>query len=409
LKQKAYTLYLTYSAVMGLLMTAAFTVNTLYRVIEAHLDPLQLVLVGTALELSVFVFEIPTGIVADVYSRRLSVIIGVFLIGAGFLLEGRLALFVPILLAQILWGTGYTFTSGALNAWITEEIGEDNAGQAFLRGMKYEQQGSFCGVLFGTLLGMVRINLPILASGGMLILFAFYLIRRMPEQGFKPRPRVSQGVFGQMLVTLREGWAVVQRRPVLNNLLWTGVFLGMYSEGLDRLWVAHLLDRFQLPGPEPVVWFGSISALGMLGSAALSGLLDRRVDLQSSLRTAVSVTVSVIMLLGAFLGFIVAGNLWLAIFFFFLISILRQVITPLYTTLVNRHLEPHLRATVLSMSSQVDAIGQIAGGPVAGAVAREVSIQAGLFVSLGQLLPVFIFLLKLVANSRTETMLESSD
>ena len=39
--------------------------------------PLQLVLVGTTLELACFLFEIPTGIVADLYSRRLSVVIGV--------------------------------------------------------------------------------------------------------------------------------------------------------------------------------------------------------------------------------------------------------------------------------------------------------------------------------------------
>jgi DHA3 family tetracycline resistance protein-like MFS transporter len=55
-----------------------------------------LVLVGTVLEPSVFIFEIPTGIVADVYSRRLSIIIGQVLIGLGFMVEGLFPVFLPL-------------------------------------------------------------------------------------------------------------------------------------------------------------------------------------------------------------------------------------------------------------------------------------------------------------------------
>ena len=76
-----------------------FTASMVYQVTVAQLSPLQLVLVGTTLEASVFLFEVPTGVVADVYSRRLSIIIGTVLIGLGFLLEGSLAIFWTILLA----------------------------------------------------------------------------------------------------------------------------------------------------------------------------------------------------------------------------------------------------------------------------------------------------------------------
>ena len=62
------------------------------------LDPLQLVLVGTTLEATAFVCEIPTGVVADVYGRRLSVIIGLLLIAFGFLLEGLVPQFAAVLL-----------------------------------------------------------------------------------------------------------------------------------------------------------------------------------------------------------------------------------------------------------------------------------------------------------------------
>ncbi|MEJ2130581.1 MAG: MFS transporter, partial [Gammaproteobacteria bacterium] len=96
------------------------TINLVYMVQVAGLDPLQMVLVGTALELSAFVFEIPTGIVADVYSRKLSVIIGYALTGAGFLLLALAPRFEVILLSQVIWGLGATFISGAYPAWLAD-------------------------------------------------------------------------------------------------------------------------------------------------------------------------------------------------------------------------------------------------------------------------------------------------
>jgi DHA3 family tetracycline resistance protein-like MFS transporter len=110
-----------------------FVTTSLYEATVAGLTPVQLILVGTALELSAFVFEVPTGIVADVYSRRLSIIIGYLLMGVGFLVEGFFPAFLPILLAQVIWGLGYTFTSGATEAWISDEVGEDDANRLLLR------------------------------------------------------------------------------------------------------------------------------------------------------------------------------------------------------------------------------------------------------------------------------------
>src|SRR6185312_2528421 len=101
---------------------------------------------GTTLELACFLFEIPTGIVADLYSRRLSIIIGFVLIGAGFLLQGLVPAFLAILAAQVLWGVGFTFTSGADQAWITDEIGTERAATVFVR----SQQISLAAQIAGT-------------------------------------------------------------------------------------------------------------------------------------------------------------------------------------------------------------------------------------------------------------------
>ncbi|MGB3904766.1 MAG: hypothetical protein WBB22_07565 [Anaerolineae bacterium] len=65
----------------------------LYQLTVVQLNPLQFVLVGTTLDATIFLFEVPTGVLADVDSRRLSVITGYTLIGAGFIIEGSFALF----------------------------------------------------------------------------------------------------------------------------------------------------------------------------------------------------------------------------------------------------------------------------------------------------------------------------
>ena len=86
-KFRPETLYFIILIVSTFCYGLVFTVNTLYFVATVKLSPLELVLIGTALELSIFLFEVPTGAVADVFSRRLSVIIGYALIGLAFVLQ----------------------------------------------------------------------------------------------------------------------------------------------------------------------------------------------------------------------------------------------------------------------------------------------------------------------------------
>ena len=120
----ARSVYLATSFIWGLLFWMMVTVFMVYQVEVVRLDPLQLVLVGTALEVSAFIFEVPTGIVADTYSRRLSVVVGYFITGLGFLLMGLVPTFLALVAASFLWGVGWTFVSGAHQAWLADEIGE---------------------------------------------------------------------------------------------------------------------------------------------------------------------------------------------------------------------------------------------------------------------------------------------
>src|SRR6188768_1055824 len=118
LKLDATRVYLFIEFTASAFFSMMFVSMSLYEATVAGLLPYQLVLVGTTLEVTAFLFEIPTGIVADLYSRRLSVIIGFFLIGVGFTIEGALPFFGAVLLNQVIWGIGVTFISGAQEAWI---------------------------------------------------------------------------------------------------------------------------------------------------------------------------------------------------------------------------------------------------------------------------------------------------
>jgi len=185
----AYTVYLLLSGISSFALYMIFTINMVYQVEIVKLNPLQLVLVGTMLEVVVFLCQIPTGVIADVYSRRLSVVIGTILMGVGFLLEGLVPRFDTILLAQVLWGVGVTFTDGAQQAWIADEVGEENAGKAFMRSAQVGQLASLLSVPVSISLAIIRLNVPIVAGGGVLLVLGLLLPFFMSERNFQPTPR----------------------------------------------------------------------------------------------------------------------------------------------------------------------------------------------------------------------------
>src|SRR5689334_6046268 len=139
-------LYLANEAVYGLFWSTIVTANLIYQALVVGLTPLELVLVGTLLEGVCLVAEVPTGVVADLRSRRLSVAVGVTLVGLGFTLEGSFAELWAVLAAQVVWGVGATFVSGAAEAWLADETSEDVAAAGYLRGAQLGQVAGLLGI-----------------------------------------------------------------------------------------------------------------------------------------------------------------------------------------------------------------------------------------------------------------------
>ncbi len=390
--------YLLITGVGSAFFMTYATVSSVYRITEAGLNPLQLILVGTVLEISTFLFEIPTGVIADVYSRRMSIILSFFLMGGGFILEGFLPVFWAILLAQALWGIGFTFSSGAEEAWIADEVGNQSVRQAhdpgvgriFLRGAQMGQLGSLAGIGASVALASIGLALPLIVAGILFMAFALVLTFIMPEKGFRPASREDRRSWQAMGQTLKGGAQAVRRWPALTAIMAIALFYGASSEPLDRLWTFHLLESFTLPpigGLDPVVWFGIIMAGSLIFGIAFVEAVRRSFDVDDSRIAVRALFVINAIIIVLVLLFALAGSFALAIASLMASQVFRRVSVPIFDAWTNQHLDSSVRATVFSMRAQSDSLGQVAAGPAIGAFATATSVRLALLSVAALLVP----------------------
>lgn len=377
----ALLVYLVLEGGSALFFHLTLTIYVVYWTTAAGLDPFQIMLVAAAFEGTIFLFEIPTGVVADSYSRRLSIIIGVLLAGIGLLVQGLVPTFVAILAAEVVSGIGATFLSGATQAWVADELGEEHAGAAFVRGAQARTLGGMIGTVLSVMLASENLSLPVTMSGVLMLCLAAFLAVFMPERGFRPTPHAKRSTWRTLAATFRSGVALVRMRRLLLILLAIEVVFAIHTEGFDQLWQAHFLENFTLPSLgaiDPVVWFG-IFSLGANGlSIALNEIVRRRVRLDAhESTTRALMSVYALMSLGIF-AFSLAGQFALAIAAYWLVAALRGVQRPMSEAWLNQHITPERRATMFSMAGQLGSIGETLSGPPVGALGTQVSLRAAL-------------------------------
>jgi len=396
----AYPVYLGTEAVDSFLFALVTTASGLYMIEVAHLGAFELVLVGTALELSALVFEVPTGVVADAVSRRLSILLGLTLVGVGFVLWGALPVLLPILAAQVIWGIGSTFQSGATQAWIADELQGRDAGHAFLRGSQFGYAGAVAGIGASVAISSaVSLQAAMIAGGLGYLVLAAVLTLIMPEQHYQPEPRGGRTHRRVMRDTLVEGLRTVRRAPVLLTILAITFIGGAASETFDRLWQLHLLDNFTFPAvPDlsPIAWFGLVSVIGLLISIGAVELVRRRVDTDSHVGTAQALLLIDLVLMVSLGVFALAGSFELAIGSYLLARLMRRLSMPLSDAWINQSLTPNVRATVISMNAQSDAVGQIAGGPLLGLLAAAAGTRAAMLAVAAFLVPSLLLYLRTI-------------
>lgn len=366
-----------------------FTLNAIYYVSQAGLNPLQLVLIGTILELSILLFEMPTGLVADFFGRKKSLVIGTFIIGVAHLLEGSFPEFWAIAFGAALWGIGWTFISGAEQAWISDELENKKLDQVFIKGAQYSSLGRFTGIIVSVLFAaFFSIQATILIAGGLLVLLAIIALIIMPETKFVTIAREGTTGLSQMFVAIKGGVSQIKGNGVLVGIAGITLLWGLASEGFDRLWGAHFIEGFSLAEEESIYWFGAFYAIAFLLNATILKVVE--VYVKARYTTILFIMNGLLTL--AMLIFAYTSNFLLAVLLYWAIASLRNVNYPLMNAMTNERLQSQGRATALSMFGQLDALGQVAGGPLVGLIALYTSINGGIASSALMLIPTLYLL-----------------
>jgi MFS family permease len=384
--------FLRWSLVRDLSFRGYWLVTSLYLVVVADLSAFQLVFLGTAMELTVLVSEVPTGVMADTVSRKWSIVVSHVLMGAGMVITGLVTAFPALVIAQMLWGFGWTFGSGADVAWVTDEVADDlRISRVLTVRARWQQYGAAAGmVTFGVLAWATELSTAIVAAGVLMLLLGGYVIARFDEHGFTPtrehRLRESVSIF-------RRGVGLARRDHEIRLVFAAIVLVSSGAEAFDRLYPRRLVDLGFPEQPDPVVWFTALGIATLAAGALVLRVVEARIDGSGAPRRilaagCLAATVGLVVLAHApddvtgMAGVLVVGGIgW-------------TVIRAVSVIWVNRRATSDVRATVQSFLGQVESFGEILGGLTLGVVAQSSTITTALTCSAALLGGAWVLVLR---------------
>ena len=371
------TLFLASAAVMSAATSAKWIVLGVRLVVDLELEPYQLALLGTALELGVLTSEVPTGVIADVISRRVSITLSFLVMGPAMALSGVFDAFWLLALTQVTWGIGFTMQSGADVAWLTDELRDSaRVERLVLRRSRVQVAANAAGVPLALLFNMLLTRTGAIVVPSMtLFVWGLLLVVVMPETGFTRHPGQGLEEFRRVLGL---GGRLAWRTPSLRLIAISTLLGGFGAEVIDRLDVARLVEVGIPDDIDEVVLVGLLSLAQAAAAIFTLRLVERRVISRGAARWMTVLYVAA----AAAVALIAASNV-LAIVVIALIvqQAFRSGVEPLEVLIANRHDESDARATVLSFMSQAHAMGEIVGGICLGALATATSLSTAFAVS----------------------------
>ena len=395
-----YRLYLVLECGTSFLLGISYATITVYWVTSGRLNPLQLLLLGTSLEVSYFVFQLPTGVLADLVSRRLCVLAGLFIVGLAQVMQSLSPSFVNLMAAQAVLGLGAALNNGAQDAWIADElsaaVGDDRMTGVYLRATQLGLIATVAGSLLSGVIALAGLDMPLRVGGALICLLAVGAAVVMPERNFRPAERaVGAGrVVRQAASALAEQTRSTHRSvvavPGLVLLFGMTLFAGMWSESFDRLWGAFLLHDIRFPqiaGLHPAMWFGLVAcaAAGLgLGATEVARRRTQRLGPDSVVGALLVLTLAIG---AAVVGLATAHAFAVVIVTYLVVAVLRPVLDPLLSGWMVDRIQPSVRATALSAKEMFDSGGQILGGPIVGAIGTLASLRIALLAGAAALVP----------------------
>ena len=137
--------------------------------LNSGLDFLEVNLVNVSFMLSVFLLEIPTGAIADLFGRKTSFVTSSVFMGIGFVWYGITDNFIGFIIAEIIIAIGVSLTSGAFKAWLVDSLhfhkwtGE--LADVFKSEGRYRNVAILIGGLIGAYIGAVDLSYPLIVAG----------------------------------------------------------------------------------------------------------------------------------------------------------------------------------------------------------------------------------------------------
>jgi DHA3 family tetracycline resistance protein-like MFS transporter len=382
----------------------------------------QIGLLAAVFEASILIFEMPTGLLADIYGRRISIILSAVV----SLISGLVFVSFPFLtgfiVAEILCGLGETFRSGALEAWLVDSLKhegkEEQIKHAFAQGTKFKTAGNLFGLILGGYLASLNIKFVWVPFTIIFFILSSFLILKMREETSPPIPlsilRQAQdgersrtvkwrgGTKGgevsnirqvslKFSETIKQSLNVVRSQKLILALILFSLFSEFSFETISQFWQVHFNENLLIP----TRYFGWILAIA---SVVTILFLDKVTKFSERFRYEASVLIILQTLFLFSLLFIsLTSSPLLAVIFFILLQSFVSFKEPIFLDLYNKHIPSPQRATLLSFQSLVGSGGEVLAGLCIGVVAQRFGLRTTfglgavvLFVGIS----LFLFLIK---------------
>jgi len=307
-----------------------------------------------AVVVSMFVFEIPTGIFGDKYGRRNSIIIGLFLLFIMSILLVFAHSLWYFLFIMILFGFAVTFTSGSDEALIYDSLKEEGKEKEMNKYMSKINSARFIPIILSAPIGafiakdLTEKEFMILLILGIIVAFISFLIglTLKETEHHKTVKRDSP------IKLFKSSFVHIKNSPIILRLFMNKTLvLIVCSHVFGVLWQPYL----QQSGV-PIVLFGILIAVGAL---IISYLNHKITSIQSFVSAKRILFLTALFSFFAFLIGAYVQNIYYAIAFYLIIRVFLWVRDPLFSQYLNEHIESHNRATVLSSLSMVDSFFDI--------------------------------------------------
>lgn len=357
-------------------------VNTMF-LLGAGLSLMQAFLANAIFTGSMAVFEVPTGIVADTRGRRISFLLSTALLTVGTLGYVAVGQFgggmTGIVLASIVLGLGYTFYSGAVEAWLVDALKATGhvgpVDRVLARGSVVSNIAMLIGSVSGGLLGAIHLAVPYLVRSALLVVAFAVGYGAMHEDGFTVRAMRWNQVPAEMARVGRESVRFGWREPHVRMAILAGAMPYIVIAWAYYAWQPYFL---QLLARSDVRVLGFVAAAVALAMAAGSWLVERLTRVCGRRTTLLLWAAAVFVVATISTG--LTHSFWFALSFYLVSNVASSAFFPVCQAYLHAVIPSNQRATVLSLSNLVASAGSMGGQAGLGWVAASRSLGTGYIV-----------------------------